>query len=187
MIKLCTSNHLASITCYASAYSRWLLIDEYFSQWDDDKYATLSKNIYDNFRQACDIINTETPALSKAMTTLGINSEDLKQWYEEERHYFKNIGKETPWDVHAMAYVEALKQLQDLTRKLDVVSDNFLVTIPSNYQFQLPASHIYQRIFTLLMVQPTYNSVIINGNPTLADGMSLEVANPPAGAGGAHF
>ncbi|KAH9829418.1 uncharacterized protein C8Q71DRAFT_799693 [Rhodofomes roseus] len=134
------SNHLASITRYASPYRRRLFIDEYFSQWDDDKYATLSKTIYDNFRQACHIIDTETPALSEAMTTLRINTEDLKRWYEEERHYFKNVGKETPWDVHAMAYVEALEQLRDLAKKLDVVSDDFLATIPSDYQFQLPAS-----------------------------------------------
>ncbi|TFY51826.1 hypothetical protein EVJ58_g10360 [Rhodofomes roseus] len=134
------SNHLASVTCYATPYRRRLLIDEFFSQWDDEKYANLSQYIYNNFVQASKIIETETPALAETMESLRITFDDLERWYVEERKYFETLGKETPWDVHAMAYVEALEELRTLTNKLDVVSDNFLATIPSDYNFQMPAT-----------------------------------------------
>ena len=36
----------------------------------------------------------------------------LTEWQADEKAYFKTVGKESEWDVHAVAYVEALQRLQ---------------------------------------------------------------------------
>ena len=70
--------------------------------------------IYNNYQHALNIISEESPALSKAMAPFGINEKVLEQWHEGEVKYFETLGKEPEWDVHAMAYVELLQELQDL-------------------------------------------------------------------------
>ncbi|KAH9951708.1 hypothetical protein B0H21DRAFT_842744 [Amylocystis lapponica] len=134
------SNALAPITRYASAYRRRVFIDEYFQQWDDEKYAALSTMIYQNYVQAIEIIKTESVALVDAMRSLGITRPDLESWYEDERRYFQTLGEESPWDVHAVAYVESLQELRRVRGLLDNASNRFLSTAPSNYQFLQPSS-----------------------------------------------
>ena len=108
------SNQLASVTRYASAFHRQVFIDLFFKQCDEEKYQNLGLMLYNNYRQALDIISEESPALSKAMASFGIDEKVLEQWHEEEVEYFETLGKEPEWDVHAMAYVELLQELRDL-------------------------------------------------------------------------
>ncbi|KAH9931189.1 hypothetical protein B0H21DRAFT_699872 [Amylocystis lapponica] len=135
-----SSNQLAGVTCYASAYRRRIFIDMFFQQWDDDKYANLGTMPYNNYVQALDIINTKGLALADALQSLGISLGDLKTFGEEEDQYFQTVGDETPWDVHAMAYVELLQELRDVRTQLDSVSGRFLNTAPNNYEFLPPLS-----------------------------------------------
>lgn len=134
------SNHLASVTRYASPYRRRLYIDQYFQQWDDEKYANISQHIYDRLVQAAEIINTEAVPLAESMAATGVDLDTVKRWYDEEREYFENLGKELPWDVHAMAYVEALQALQGMKDSLERTTDTFLASVPTDYHWAVPAT-----------------------------------------------
>ena len=72
------SNHLASITRYATPYRRRLFIDQYFQQWDEEKYANLSQHIHDRLVQADNIIKDEMTALAELMASRNIDFETVR-------------------------------------------------------------------------------------------------------------
>ncbi|TFY56283.1 hypothetical protein EVJ58_g7737 [Rhodofomes roseus] len=133
------SNHLASITRYATPYRRRLLIEQYFQQWDDEKYAYLSQHIYDRLVQANEIITTEALPLAEMMAANHVDLGTVHHWYKEEREYFQTLGKEVPWDVHAMAYVEALQELQVAQENFNKANGDFLASVPDGYHFLPPS------------------------------------------------
>jgi hypothetical protein len=108
-----SSNQLASVTRYASSYNRHVYIDMFFKNWDDEKYRNLGTMIYNNYTQALDIINTESPILSEAKMSLGVSDDDLEAWQAEQAAYFSSLGKEPDHNVHGVAYVELLQKLRD--------------------------------------------------------------------------
>lgn len=107
------SNALAPVIRYATAYHRSVFLDLFFKQWDDDKYLNLATMIYHNYKQSINIIASESLALDGAKASLGIQDGDLEAWRQEEIEYIAGLGKETTWDIHAMAYVELLHKLRD--------------------------------------------------------------------------
>jgi hypothetical protein len=109
-----TSNHVAPLTRYVSAYNRCIFIDLFFRNWDDDKYQNLSIMIYNNYVQALTIIEDESIALSEAKQSLGIQDGNLERWQQEQQSYFATLGKEPEYDIHATAYVELLQDLRDI-------------------------------------------------------------------------
>ena len=109
-----SSNQVASVTRYASAYHRRIFIDMFFQQWDEDKYQNLAMMILNNYRQALSIIRDEGAAVEEAMRELGITSINLEMWHHEQVSFFETAGEESPWDVHAIAYVELLQELNSL-------------------------------------------------------------------------
>ena len=106
------SNQLAIVTRYASAYRRVLLIHTFFRPWDEEKYANLGSFLYNNYVQALDIINSKSPVVKESMDMLQLTHDDLEALSSEECAYFESLHNESPWDVHAMAYVEALEELR---------------------------------------------------------------------------
>jgi hypothetical protein len=108
------SNHVAPVTRYASEFRRRVFIEMFCKQWDADKYQNLGLMLYNNYVQALDIIAGDSLALAEAMASLNIDTQTLKQWHNEELEYFRTLGDEPEWDVHAVAYVELLQELQDL-------------------------------------------------------------------------
>jgi hypothetical protein len=106
-----SSNQVAGVTRYASAYHRRVFIDMFFQQWDDDKYRNLALMIFNNYRQALSIIADEGTAVEETMHVLGITSTDLETWHHEQTRFFETVGEESPWDIHAIAYVELLQEL----------------------------------------------------------------------------
>lgn len=109
------SNQLASVTRYASAYRRRLYIDMYFRQWDEDRYVNLATWLTNNYLQALNIIHENQFALEDAMQSLGIlGTGQLDEWQKEQVEFFEKLGQEPEWNLHAMAYVERLQELQNL-------------------------------------------------------------------------
>lgn len=106
-----SSNQVAGVTRYASAYHRRVFIDMFFQQWDDDKYHNLALMLFNNYQQALSIIKDEGTAVEEAICGLGITSADLEAWHLEQVSFFETVGEESPWDVHAIAYVELLQEL----------------------------------------------------------------------------
>lgn len=109
------SNQLASVIRYATAYRRRVLIDQFFQQWDTEKYLNLGKMLYDNFRQARELIDELEIVVAEAMKSLNISQANLDQYTAEERVYLATLGKESPEDLHEIAYVEKLQELQSVT------------------------------------------------------------------------
>ena len=84
----------------------------FFRQWDEEKYQNLATMLWNNYRQALDIVEHESVALADALRSLKITEADLERWEAEEVVYFKTLGQESEWDVHAVAYVELLQELR---------------------------------------------------------------------------
>ncbi|OSD06825.1 hypothetical protein PYCCODRAFT_1442362 [Trametes coccinea BRFM310] len=127
------SNHLAPIIRYASAYRRRLLIDAFFHHWDEEKYQNLALMLYNNLKQALDIINKTTPELSDALKSISATVEDLREYRRRELEYFDQLGEEQPRDIHAIAYVETLHELYTISAELDDAEERFLKTVPADY------------------------------------------------------
>ena len=81
-----SSYQLASIICYALAFHHQVFINMFFKQWDEEKYQILGT----------------------------IDEATLTKWHKEDVEYFETLGQEPEWDVHTMAYVELLQELQSL-------------------------------------------------------------------------
>lgn len=109
-----SSNQVAGVTRYASAYRCRVFIDMFFQQWDDDKYRNLASMLSNNYRQALSIIKDEGTAVKETTQALGITSADLETWHREQVSFFETIGEESQWDVHATAYVELLQELSTI-------------------------------------------------------------------------
>ena len=106
-----SSNQVAAVTRYSSAYHRRVFIDMFLQQWDDDKYQSLASMLYNNYRQALLIIDIEGSAVEETAHALGISLSDLEAWHHQQVDFFATIGQESPWDIHAVTYVELLQDL----------------------------------------------------------------------------
>lgn len=105
------SNPVASLTRHASPFHRHQAIENHWDQWGEDKYINLGTMLFNNYVQALDIINTDTPALHEALTAFGYSEDDLKRFHEEQIRYTEQLGEgEAAWDVHAMTYVTLLRE-----------------------------------------------------------------------------
>ncbi|RDX49545.1 hypothetical protein OH76DRAFT_1418305 [Lentinus brumalis] len=119
------SNQLASVTRYASPYRRRMLIALYFEHWDDEKYANLGQMMYNNYRQALDIIKEKTPVVQEALQALSLTQEDIDRFEAEEAEYFSNLRDEDPEDLRDVLYVEALRELREASEELKDTSARY--------------------------------------------------------------
>ncbi|THU95263.1 hypothetical protein K435DRAFT_819798 [Dendrothele bispora CBS 962.96] len=132
------SNQLASITRYATAYRR-VLIDLFFRQWDEEKYQNLATMLQNNYMQALNTIERDGQDLEEGLRALGLTTDDLEGYYVDEAEHFKNLGKETEEDLHAVAYVELLRQYRDISNQFEKASDQFRTQTPEDYSTLLPS------------------------------------------------
>ncbi|KAG2120942.1 uncharacterized protein F5147DRAFT_741824 [Suillus discolor] len=130
-----SSNQLAPVICYASTYNRHFYIDMFFKQWDEDKYMNIGNMLYNNYRQALDIIEQEIITFEHAKLCLDITDDNIKEWQKQQSVYLETLGNEAEWDVHAMTYIELLKNLQNAMAAAQNASASFLDGIPTDYQF----------------------------------------------------
>lgn len=107
------SNAVAAVTRYTTAFHRRVYIDQFCQQWDEDKYLNLANMLYCNYVQALEIIKTDQPALQHVLETMGITTEEIQKWEEEEVHFIEELGHEPEGNVHAMAYIELLQGYRD--------------------------------------------------------------------------
>ena len=109
-----SSNQLAAIIQYATAFHQQVFLDMFFKQWDEEKYQNLATNLSKNYLQALDIIEDKSTLLLEAMKSLKIWDGKIERWHTEQVEYFSSIGNEPEWDVHAVAYVELLQEFHDI-------------------------------------------------------------------------
>lgn len=118
------SNSLATVFRYASAYRRGLLIDAYFRQWDDDKYANLGTFLLNNYRQALDVLDHDSRSLTEAMERYQLTDADLDRWEQEETEFFMQLGEEPQANLLQVEYVELLQNLQVAATKKANTTDS---------------------------------------------------------------
>ncbi|KAG6893833.1 hypothetical protein C0992_008500, partial [Termitomyces sp. T32_za158] len=132
------SNALGAITRYMTAFRRQVFIDLHFQHWDREKYANLANMLYQNYRQALQVIETNTLDVQHVLQLRNIQEADLDTYIADERNFFSTLEKETDGDLHAIAYVELLQELWITEAKLDDASSWFRMQTPANYQFVAP-------------------------------------------------
>ncbi|OJT11774.1 hypothetical protein TRAPUB_11681, partial [Trametes pubescens] len=134
------SNQLATITRYASQFHRRVIIDMFFKQWDNNKYANLATMLLENYRQALKIIEEDSAAVDNALRELNYTTADLSNWQEEEAAYFMSVGREPPENAAAVEYVLLLHELRTIDAQLSKSMDMFMTSIPQDYSFQSPTA-----------------------------------------------
>ncbi|KAK7444566.1 hypothetical protein VKT23_015244 [Stygiomarasmius scandens] len=128
------SNHLASITRYATAYRRRVFIDLYFQHWDDEKYQNLANMLHNNYVQALATIAEEGQSLEEGLRAVGLTVADLEAYYADEAQHFQNLGKELDEDLHAVAYVDLLRQYRDVCKSYENACSQFRTQTPEDYE-----------------------------------------------------
>ncbi|KDQ34014.1 hypothetical protein PLEOSDRAFT_1032013 [Pleurotus ostreatus PC15] len=123
-----SSNQLARIIRYSSAFQRRLYIDTYFHQWDEDKYLNLGQMLLNNYKQALLIKSEESAMLAETMQSANVTYENLAEWKEDQQHYFATLGQEPEYNVVAIEYVELAK--------MQTTSSRFLTTTATAYNLR---------------------------------------------------
>jgi hypothetical protein len=62
-----SSNQVAGVTRYSSAYHRRMFIYMFFQQWDHDKYRNLASMLFNNYWQALSIIRDDVGKISRGL------------------------------------------------------------------------------------------------------------------------
>lgn len=142
-----SSNQLAPITRYASPYRRRVLITLFFDQWDQERYTSICEILYNNYRQALEIISEKTPALQEALEALKISAESLEVYEHEERDYFINLKDKDPADLREIIYVEALQKYWDAQQVFMVYTlSGSVLTMFAREQLKDISHHYYSRL-----------------------------------------
>lgn len=81
------SNGLVATTHFATPYHHQQAIEQHFMFQNHDKYTELLTFIYNNYRQALEIIDTNTPAILKACSELQIAEAHFEDYLQEECAY----------------------------------------------------------------------------------------------------
>ncbi|KAJ8454198.1 hypothetical protein ONZ51_g13169 [Trametes cubensis] len=134
------SNQLASITRYASRFHRRVIIDMFFKQWDEDKYANLATMLLNNYRQALKTVDEESAAVNEALKVLQCTNDDLARWQTKEAAYFATVGTEDPANAAAVEYVTLLRELRNIETQLTSSMSSFMTSIPADFTFASPAT-----------------------------------------------
>lgn len=78
-----------------------------------DYFLRIATFLYNNYKQALDIIKTGPPALAKAMADLRISDDSVfETWLKEEREYLRGLRKEPEEETLQMEYWQKLVNLQ---------------------------------------------------------------------------
>ena len=110
-----SSNQVAAVTRYSSAYHWRVSIDMFLQQWDNDKYQNLASMLFNNYKQALSIIDIKGSAVNETIHALGIKLSDLEVWHHQQIEFFETLSEESPWDIHAITYIELLQDLKSAT------------------------------------------------------------------------
>jgi hypothetical protein len=75
------------------------------------KISIFRQFLYNNYKQALDIINDVTPAVEELKVQLNLEDTDFHHWNVEELEYLVSLASEVEYDPQKTAYVEALQSL----------------------------------------------------------------------------
>ncbi|KAI5999191.1 hypothetical protein EDD15DRAFT_2386482 [Pisolithus albus] len=84
-------------------------IEQHFSFWNVDKYASLGNFLWNHYRAATDAICTLSVELDVLKTQLNLTDEDFQRFYEQERCYLNSLKKLPLQDRVQIQYVNRLR------------------------------------------------------------------------------
>ncbi|THG98024.1 hypothetical protein EW026_g4083 [Hermanssonia centrifuga] len=116
------SNAVARVIRFSSHFHWQQFLDLHFKQWNQDRYADLSKFLFNNYKQAGKIIAEFTPQLLIYKQSSGITDTDIQHWPEDELKYLNDLQIEPEIDAIPVAYVEALMTLKTAQADYDSYS-----------------------------------------------------------------
>jgi hypothetical protein len=125
-----SSNFLARLTRHATRFHRHQAMDMHFTQWDEDKYAELSKQIlvlariganvcppalflFNNYKQVDQILREMPNAIAAFESETTPDECDYARHLEAERVYLASRKKEPAADVIASKYISLLIVYKD--------------------------------------------------------------------------
>ncbi|KAH7905207.1 hypothetical protein BJ138DRAFT_1018025 [Hygrophoropsis aurantiaca] len=130
------SNALASSVRYTSAFHRQQAISLYFEHNDGyEIYANLTNFLYNNYKQALEILNDGRLGLPRAMQKLNISDVNVfDQWLEEEKTYLLGLQYEPIEETLQMEYWQKLVNLTAHKAELDEAMETWdIITAPPTY------------------------------------------------------
>ncbi|KAG1736957.1 hypothetical protein EDB19DRAFT_1989115 [Suillus lakei] len=112
---------------YASVFHRQQSIDTYFEHNDDfEVYANLSDFLYNNYKQALDILNDGDATLPNLMRDLKVTDKTVfEHWLEEEKVYLQGLTREPEVETLHMEYWQRLVSLTASEETLDAAITAF--------------------------------------------------------------
>lgn len=125
-----SSNFLARLTHHATHFHRHQAMDMHFAQWDEDKYAELSKPtlilaiistnvcasamfLFNNYKQVDQILDEMPKAIAALESEKTPNECDYAAHLKAERVYLASRKKEPEADVMVSKYITLLKVYKD--------------------------------------------------------------------------
>ncbi|KAG2743935.1 hypothetical protein P692DRAFT_201722581, partial [Suillus brevipes Sb2] len=129
------SNALAASVRYASIFHRRQAIANYF-QHNDDFVILKSTFLYNNYKQALNVLHDAHTTLPKLMAELGVTDENVfDAWLAEERGYLMSLTQEPEHETLHMEYWQRLVNLSGSKKDLDAASMAWAVSTPRTVQF----------------------------------------------------
>lgn len=115
-----SSNHCARTSRHSTRFHRHQIIDNFLTQWDEERFLNLGSFIYNNYRQALAVVAEYEDFLPRAFAkcTPPLDPATFPQWIEEEREFLTGLAKEPEMDTLRVEYVEALQILATLQEKV---------------------------------------------------------------------
>ncbi|OBZ66016.1 hypothetical protein A0H81_14010 [Grifola frondosa] len=119
------SNALASGTRLASAFHRQQAMEQFFSFWGDQKHAESGRFIFNNYRQALNIIRDGASDLQILAQELKTGPADYEEYLAQEREYLSSLKEEPPEIAQKVEYMRALSRLEEANEKARVAEANW--------------------------------------------------------------
>ncbi|KAG1857938.1 hypothetical protein C8R48DRAFT_748846 [Suillus tomentosus] len=124
------SNALAASVCYAT-------IANYFQHNDDfEVYANLTTFLYNNYKQALNVLHDAHTTLPKLMAKLGVTDDNVfDTWLAEEHSYLMSLTQEREHETLHMEYWQRLVNSSGSRKDLDAASMAWAVSMLRTVQF----------------------------------------------------
>ncbi|KAF8584763.1 hypothetical protein K439DRAFT_1345285, partial [Ramaria rubella] len=107
------SNAVAQLTRHATPFHQCQFINMFFHQWDAEKYENLAQFIFQNYKQALEVL-WDMPVHIESLTSgWHISNAQYSSWLSEEHKYLESKKAETQSDVLGVEYVELLNKYHE--------------------------------------------------------------------------
>jgi hypothetical protein len=102
------SNQVALLTRHATKFHRLQALDMHFQHTDWQRYQSLGKFQFDNYRQALRILADNRPLLEEACQKKGFIGTDYHRWLQEEKEYLLSLERQPKYDETVFEYLRVL-------------------------------------------------------------------------------